>query len=218
MLAITPLIPLLLAAAAVSASPFTFSRGLAVVATPAAPTTSVTPTTIASVTGTPSDPAPPSSPAQEAPRRTQEPQAKELRDVQPAPVPVPRDAVADGGGFAISSAAAAAADPTTPTSTTLAAAAAAATLVAAQAQEAEAPAPTEAPPVDNPSVDGDLAREGYSQTTYYACERYAATTMCGWHEPVVYVGGGAPAPGRGVGGVAVGAAACGMVANWALGW
>lgn len=55
---------------------------------------------------------------------------------------------------------------------------------------------TDAPPANDPDIEADLAREGYSQVTYYSCERYAATTMCGWHVPVVKAVNNAAATAR----------------------
>ncbi|PSR85899.1 hypothetical protein BD289DRAFT_433250 [Coniella lustricola] len=131
---------------------------------------------------------------------------------------------------------------TSPASTTIAAAAAATSTTAAVAaaaedsfnesaeeaissstQDASTPATT-APPTDNQEVDADLAKEGYSEVTYYSCERYATATLCGWHEPVIYVGktGGAGrqmARGGGVAGpglAAAGAAVCGTMLTMML--
>lgn len=130
---------------------------------------------------------------------------------------------------------------TSPASSTVAVAAATSTVTAAEdsfnddsAQEAAVttsktqdsvnPATTAAP-TDNSIVDADLAKEGYSELTYYSCEKYATATLCGWHEPVIYVGktGGAARQG-GQGGVAArpglaaaGAVVCGAALNMMLG-
>lgn len=83
--------------------------------------------------------------------------------------------------------------------------------------------PVPDPPTNNPAVASALAQQGYSQETYYSCKTYAATsTHCGWHVPVVYVGGAsggaARMGGNGVKAGAVGAAAaCGFVMNYMLG-
>lgn len=165
MLAIT-LMPLLLAAAPLaSASPFTFlanqrqqPKGTLAAATWAEIITVTSPATTATTpTAIP-------SPVTKRPKETNSPLV-ELRD----------------GTFAASlgsddnddddTAATAATATTAPT---------AAVLAADQAQ-------TTAKPTDDPEADADLAREGYSQVTYYTCEAFATTTHCGWHVPVVHV-------------------------------
>lgn len=211
MLAITALIPLLLTAA-VSASPFTTVSGRpayssssnSTMTTAAAPEsrTLITPTAVALATGA-ANPPPLAPPAQKGPRPTQPPR------------PLPEFRV-DEAGFAVSSAAAAA-KTASPEGDDGNIGAGATQAVAAAA--AAAAVTTDAPPADVPEADSDLARQGYSQTTYYACETFARATHCGWHVPVVQVGAAA-APersrGRSVGVAAAGAAACGMLVSWAL--
>lgn len=143
----------------------------------------------------------PSSPENDAPRRTQQP---ELRDApQPPPQAQQRDA-----GFATSPA----------TTTTTNSATEEHTRVGDHA--AAAAAKTTPRPSDDPEADSELAREGYSQTTYYACQTYAVSTHCGWHVPVVHVGGARRVvPGGAPGFVAAGAVmACGMFVNAVLGF
>lgn len=144
----------------------------------------------------------PSSPEDDAPRRTQQP---ELRDApQPPPQAQQRDA-----GFATSPA----------TTTTTNSATEEHTRVGDHAAAAAA-AKTTPRPTDDPEADSELAREGYSQTTYYACETYAVSTHCGWHVPVVHVGGARRVvPGGAPGFVAAGAVmACGVFVNGVLGF
>lgn len=111
-------------------------------------------------------------------------------------------------GFAVSSPSTSGPDATMTTTTAQAVAAA-----------AEAVA-TAAPPEEVPEADADLAAQGYTQVTYYACETFARATHCGWHVPVVHLSSAAAATRRGTGVAvtAVGAAACGMLASWVFGW
>ncbi|KAJ4422757.1 hypothetical protein N0V82_002536 [Gnomoniopsis sp. IMI 355080] len=89
---------------------------------------------------------------------------------------------------------------------TAASATTAAVLAADQAQ-------TTAKPTDDPEADADLAREGYSQVTYYTCEAFATTTHCGWHVPVVHASEAGTL--RAVGAAAVmGAVGVGILVGW----
>ncbi|KAJ4396398.1 hypothetical protein N0V93_000617 [Gnomoniopsis smithogilvyi] len=86
---------------------------------------------------------------------------------------------------------------------------AAATTAALAVEQAQ----TTAKPTDDPEADSDLAREGYSQVTYYTCEAFATTTHCGWHVPVVHVSG---AERLRLGGAAamMGAVGVGILVGW----
>lgn len=209
MLVITVLIPLLLTAA-VSASPFTtismppvHSSGSncrnSSLATTAAPDSQPL-ITAPAATGAP-------PPEHEGPRPTQPPQLQDLRVEKAAA------AAAAGGGFAVSSSSNDGDDgdsePGTSTATTK---------TTMTQQQAVAALATDAPPADVPEADSDLARQGYSQVTYYACETFARATHCGWHVPVVEVSGAERRGSGSVGTAAVGAAVCGMLVNWAMSW
>lgn len=74
-------------------------------------------------------------------------------------------------------------------------------------------AQTTAAPSDDPEADSDLAREGYSQTTYYSCEAFATTTHCGWHVPVVHLAAAGRLRAAGAA-AAMGAAGVGMLVAW----
>lgn len=217
MLAITVFIPILLSVGPVAfASPLASSGGLVlhvdiltVSTTDGQTSTLTTPTTTAGMSTLPPGLEPPSSPRQEGPERT--PQAR---------APQPRD----DGGFAVSSTAETASGSASASVATLAntisGEAETQTRARAKAMTTPAAVAVEAPPVDDPEADSELARQGYSQTTYYTCVTYAATsTHCGWHVPVVHGAGAADGPRRGRGeAMAIAAAACGMMANAVLGW
>lgn len=203
MLAITFMRLLVAAAPLALASPFTFQPNqvqaigtLASKEQSIAITSSATTPTTARATATAA-----STAALQPPQESHH--LEELRGISPAPepAPVPRD-----DGFAASIAA-----------TTTAAAAVTAVTTAKSVAEQVAAAQTTAPPSDDPEADAELAREGYSQTTYYSCEAFATTTHCGWHVPVVHV---AEAAGRRAGGgaaaAAAGAAGAAVMA-WAVG-
>lgn len=226
MLAITALIPLLLSAV-VSASPFTTisirpaqSGGSNItLATSVAPDSQPLITAALATGGAAGGAAaaaaaaglPP--PEHDGPRPTQPPQPPALQ----------QDLRVNAAGFAVSSSPAST-ETTSPDEDDDDSGAVTPTTTMAQVQAVAAQA-TEAPPANVPEADADLARLGYSQTTYYACETFARATHCGWHVPVVEVSGAAAAVPRrrdrgsgNVGGVAAGAAVCGMLVSWAMRW
>ncbi|KAH7041494.1 uncharacterized protein B0I36DRAFT_312924 [Microdochium trichocladiopsis] len=60
---------------------------------------------------------------------------------------------------------------------------------ATAAGPAAAAAAVTTPPPQVPSFDEAYGDE-YMQTTYWSCNTFALTTHCGWHEPIIYIGGG----------------------------
>ncbi|KAJ1337325.1 hypothetical protein MN608_00177 [Microdochium nivale] len=70
----------------------------------------------------------------------------------------------------------------------------AATAAAAQPPSEAAPSPLQpAPPMVTPAPQVPSFEEAYggvyTQTTFWSCNARAQTTQCGWHEPIIYVGG-----------------------------
>lgn len=52
------------------------------------------------------------------------------------------------------------------------------------------------PPPQVPSFEEAYGDE-FTQTTYWSCNTFALTTRCGWHEPILYIGGAKSGASRG---------------------
>jgi len=112
-----------------------------------------------------------------------------------APSPKPQSTQGPDTTFAVSALAQPASAPLPSVATSIAPQAAVPPPAGAAAAAAAAAALT-TPPPQVPSFE-DAYGDEFTQTTYWSCNTFALTTQCGWHEPILYIGGAKSGASRG---------------------